>query len=513
MIYFDGSQNQEVSKLDILKNMNQDMANAIATGPQDEFFSKLDSFNFELTHYNLPNIDVTNAWNWSPGTYKHIKALVEKKLQMHKRTTGIDNFIKRTREYNNYLSYIYRQASNLEYQKRELKRLGVKRNINVDEFKITATEFADKIESECSKVKEFTDNKVVFTPFIENNYNRQTMFYLDIQMKDLYMDIFSGEKSIQKIELLPINIICSVSLRHYMNGKSLDWRLCGKYNNSVDNGLFRFPYISWSNYRGRRADGPRYVYGGVCLDNYTDNVKNAFKNYKYSEMAMHLLQWSQTYCIQNANPYNNIKFLHIGLPKSYSKQYSSVVSYVESDCADRLRTHFSEMDSRDNNTSLNLPLIDKLKRETKPCLSIDCQLKEGCNYFNERNQVVESIENPNRKVRQIESVVGYLFDYFDGWTEDDIRYELDDIFGIFVSVQDHLTYEEQIELMTKGLYNALLITTEDSYISCLLTFSQCYPYADIEIPEKEEAKSEEDIKKEMLAWATSPERSSRSEIR
>ena len=512
MNYFDGNLNQEVSTLDVLKNMNQDMANSLATGPQVYFFRKLDDFNYELTHYNLPNINVTNAWNWSPGTYKHVKALVEKKLQMHKKTNGIDNFIRRTRDYNNYLSYFQRQAESLELQKRELKRLGVTRNINVEEFKIIATAFADKIESECNKVKEFTNNKVIFTPYFDTNYDRKTMFYLDIQMNNLHMDIFSGEKSIQKIELLPIHIICKASLRHYINKKTLDWNLFGKYNHSDDNGLFRFPYIShYENYR-RRDEGLRYRYGGVCLDNYTDDIKNAFRNYKYTEMAMHLLQWSQTYSIETANPYNSLKFLHLGIPKSYSKEYSAITSNVENDCGNRLKDYFFQIDKDNSENNLTLPLLDKLNRETTPCLSINCQLKDKCNYFQERNEIINAIKNPNRKVRQIESIVGYLFEYFTDWTEYDIQYEIDDIFGLSLQVFDNLTYEENVKNMTFGLFNGLLVMPEKHLLSYIITFFNCYPYCTV-VESKEITGEDENIKKAMLAWATNPERSNRREIR
>ena len=41
----------KVNKIEILNNISQDLANAIATGPQDEFFDKLDTFNADLQHY------------------------------------------------------------------------------------------------------------------------------------------------------------------------------------------------------------------------------------------------------------------------------------------------------------------------------------------------------------------------------------------------------------------------------------------------------------------------------
>ena len=44
MEYFNGVRDVDVSDIDCLKNMTQETANAIATGPQDAFFTLLDNF-------------------------------------------------------------------------------------------------------------------------------------------------------------------------------------------------------------------------------------------------------------------------------------------------------------------------------------------------------------------------------------------------------------------------------------------------------------------------------------
>ena len=46
--YFDGISKVSVSNIDCLNNMTQDMANTIATGPQDDFFEMLSNFNREI---------------------------------------------------------------------------------------------------------------------------------------------------------------------------------------------------------------------------------------------------------------------------------------------------------------------------------------------------------------------------------------------------------------------------------------------------------------------------------
>ncbi len=64
MEYFNGRSNVDVSDIGCLDNMTQEMANAIATGPQDAFFTLLDRFNSDLHYYIKDRIDVTDKWNW-----------------------------------------------------------------------------------------------------------------------------------------------------------------------------------------------------------------------------------------------------------------------------------------------------------------------------------------------------------------------------------------------------------------------------------------------------------------
>ena len=72
---YNGHNNINVNTLDILREPNQQLANAIATGPQDEFFSKLEECNRVLTRFSDEELvlSVTPSWNWRPGTLDIIK--------------------------------------------------------------------------------------------------------------------------------------------------------------------------------------------------------------------------------------------------------------------------------------------------------------------------------------------------------------------------------------------------------------------------------------------------------
>ncbi len=82
---YNGRNNILVNNIDILKQPNQQLANAIATGPQDEFFSMLEECNRYVTGYNdsAPRLSVTPSWNWKPGTLNIIKDYVAKQLMLN----------------------------------------------------------------------------------------------------------------------------------------------------------------------------------------------------------------------------------------------------------------------------------------------------------------------------------------------------------------------------------------------------------------------------------------------
>ena len=97
---YNGDSNINVNTLDILREPNQQLANAIATGPQDEFFSILEECNRYIIGYNdsAPRLSVTPSWNWKPGTLNIIKDYVAKQLMLNKKSSGLGKYISRTSE-------------------------------------------------------------------------------------------------------------------------------------------------------------------------------------------------------------------------------------------------------------------------------------------------------------------------------------------------------------------------------------------------------------------------------
>ena len=218
MEYFNGIRHVDVSDIDCLKDMTQETANAIATGPQDAFFTLLDRFNDDLNYYINDTIDVTDKWNWKPGTYDKIDKMILKRLNFDKKSKGIYNKISKIRERSNYLNYVMRNAQELENQKYRLKQSGLSKNVNIGDFQDKANKLVDAINTQCNLVQELTEGNVIIKPYISQHFeNRLTPIYLDVKLFGLTLSVYSGDKSIQEIMLQPIHLVMKYPFRHYIN--------------------------------------------------------------------------------------------------------------------------------------------------------------------------------------------------------------------------------------------------------------------------------------------------------
>jgi hypothetical protein len=485
MEYFNGIRHVDVSDIDCLKDMTQETANAIATGPQDAFFTLLDNFNSDLNYFIGDTIDVTDKWNWKPGTYDKIDKMILKRLNFDKKSNGIYNKISKIRERSNYLNYVMRNAQELENQKYRLKQSGLSKNVNIGDFQDKANKLVDAINTQCNLVQELTEGKVIIKPYISQHFeNRLTPIYLDVKLFGLTLSVYSGDKSIQEIMLQPIHLVMKYPFRHYINNQATRWKVCGNYAENDRN--IRFPYISTS-YHDRTGE-----FGTVCLDRFNDDILKSFLKVDYIQMAMHLMNWAQYYSTNHSNPYNNLKFLHYGLPKGYSTEYKAVLSDITTDCASRITNTPLEDDC--------ITYYDELKEKTLICNGIECQLKESCNLFSNKNLIMKHFEDKTDIHYQIESMIGYIVGYTDTLDEGNKAYLSETSVG-YAGGDFNKTF---IEYLFRTIYSwNYPFNTIESIPSFYRVLNRYYHY-EANIVQVE--KNEEDIKQEMLAWATNPGR-------
>ncbi len=482
-----GNTTQEVQEIDILQNMSQKLANSIATGPQDAFFASLDRFNDELRYQGLDSIDVTGKWNWKPGTYNVIKETVQRKLQMHKKCKGIYHFLQRTKDYSNYMSYILTQAAEMERLKRELKDLGVQRNVNIEEFQEKANVFTNTVKEQCDLAYDASGGRVDIHPYFQiNNNTRNSELFFEICIRDLVIDVYDGRensKCIQRIDSGDsyIRIIARASFRHLINDMKRDIQFTGMFISDLP---LRHPYISTNHYNSSQNGS----YGTVCLDKYRDDVYANFRTINFVNLQHNLLSWAQYYHTQYSNPYNNIKYFHIGMPGEFSNEYGATVSNIVQDCTSRLSPVYKIWEGSEN-----------CKNLTKACESINCVLMISCSLYNNARNVLECDTNTHY---QYESIIGWLAERLEA-KDNHSNYDLKDTIDDYLSL-GHSNTKSLSELLNNYIHNAKLANIQvHEFTSILLDWGYWLTDKDVE---KLDESNEEGIKEQMKAWATSPGR-------
>ena len=359
MIYYNGREEIEVSEIDKLKDLTQEETNNLASGPQDLFFSKLDGVNHTLQNYGIKTLAVNDKWNWKPGAYPIMREFISKKLEINKKCQSLTKLLDRTRNNVNYTNYLSRQIREMEIEKNNLKRLGVLKDVDIDEFKEKCIEFVKTIEEQCLKVSELTKGNVTINTFVNNLETRVPRIYYNIILNNLTLFIYDGNKLIQEIPLAQIHIIISQNLRTKLGVKNKDMQLIGAYqDNSYKEA--KFPYIA-SGYSDTD-------YSTVCLDKHYDDVSNAIYKNDLISLSFILMQWAQYYHISHSNPYNQPHMLDFGMPGEYSDEYSATQSS-------------SAVNSRSNETlensirSLNLNYIDASEYYVSSLDLVECKYR------------------------------------------------------------------------------------------------------------------------------------------
>jgi len=417
-----------VNNLDVLSEPSQELANAIATGPQDEFFQLLESTNGLIrrisagrNYYNMPvddslDISVTPSWNWRPGTYDKIRELTVKILQLNKRSNGIYKFVKRTKDNAEWSMHnIIRNFDELERLKYNLKNDGYPYNVDIEEYTDNLKSFGNVVLEECDKVTKAWPN-VSIKPyvFIDEHSPRNSTFYLDITLNSLIMNIFHQSSKIQELPLEPIRIVIHNKLRDAMSNflkvsRKNNYSFKGIYqaneyndNYCSDGGrYFSFPYIAKARYN---YDTNRYSYQAVCLDRYLDDVKRNLSNISYMEMIMNLMSWATYYNTEYSNPYNQPYELHFGMPEYMTKEYKGAFPISADNCSNRLRRVYG---LNSGFPVSNMHISNQIDMANDECDRMQCQWRESCSSY-VRTQHIKSIFTDENCRFQAESLLGWI---------------------------------------------------------------------------------------------------------
>ena len=509
---YNGLRNIDVNTLDILREPNQQLANAIATGPQDEFFSKLEECN-RVFPERIGQLSVTPSWNWKPGTFDMVKNYVSDMLMLNKKSSGFGKYISRSQENARYrLSWLATKLRQCEDLKRMLKKEGFQLNVDIDEYVIKLIDFCNKLEESISQATQAADGKVTFTPYIHipQNNERLAMFYIDCYVNPGEMNVCQDSELIQKIPITGLKIMFNCPLRQMM--RYLE-KPSSRFLNVQYRGLNDSKYIGRGNYRTSQetfhpytappssSDYENVTWATVCFSNFTDNVRKAFHELNFVVLSMELLEWAGYFNTSHANPYNPINTIHFGMPSSFSREYQAVTNRDTSNCSTRLSNKMFSSKARDFSIERNLNKVEFVKH----CqIGIKCIWRDDCHAFKlYANQLANIADEEN--VSRYESILGALIEHWDEKSLINLLYE---DFGCYVD--DSLPEEN----MSDELRRTILYDYEDvlNFLIMSVNSIDLFEYLFKEIKywgDNKEIKVVEDvipnndkIREQMLQWAT-----------
>lgn len=514
MEYFNGRRTVNVNDLNTLTNLTQEELNLLATGRQETFLNMLDGINSQLRCEGAEPIDVTPAWNWRPGTYDKFKHYINRKLDLHKRSNGLDNLINRTYERLQYMTYIKNRINNLETERHNLKQLGIKRDVDTAEWQEKVNAFVEDMTIKCDDVYKKTDGKVQFILFVGELNDRNPFLYYHIYLFNLELSVFSGDTQVEKFPINNVIIKYNTSLRHKISGLRSDVQTYGTSEGSYNNPISLHPYISNNQRYGRTA---QVNYGNVCLDTFNDTFHTAMRNNNLDVAAFTLLQWASYYSLTHSNPYNQPYQCHVGAPKSMNDKY--VATQSKSGILLNLDKNVLNMVNsfKPNYYDRQKMLVDKYNE-------IDCRFKSESAIYKQAiarkivldddswcinesaiGQILESISElpANEKYRIFSEITGtdFAFSNFDdnnddydnnGQLKDDIL--LDEITDRLVEYMCENQYPKEDDIMCR--YIARYLEKEGYY-----TKDNSQEIIEVVIDE-----STENMKSIMKQWANGSER-------
>ena len=507
--FWNGQTELNVDKIEVLNELSQEDMNKLSTGPQDRFLELLDRVNENVSFSGFQPLDITDKWNWRPGTFPKFQKYLIHRLKIDKKSPNLYKLMSRTKEAMLYSDYMMRLVNDLETERANLKRLGVSRNTEPEEFKARCTKFVESIQNQCNLVSQITEGKVelntYFTKecFDDSHHNSSTpIFYIEFNINDIELEIHQGfgeDSLIQKLPTGSIRIVGTTSFRHFLNGNYTSIRYKGTYfTNEAEK--YNFPFIA------RERFG---TYGAVCFDKFLDDINDSFKKLDWVTMSMHILQWAQYYNINNANPYNQPNLMHRGMPKEYSKEYKLAFSQgiVVSECQKKVQNTWL----KDNyNPLLSAGII------TTDCDKISCIYKDNCALYRRACNVVRRLED-EEYVYMIESVIAVLYEHYDDEFDNywSLQERIVDTWNIiWPNMEDYSNdtiskkwiLESDI-IFNKILYSMLACEIDDYQLPTVVQNELEYiGYWTVKEEVENVVLSEEEIKQQMLTWASNPER-------
>ena len=290
---------------------------AYETGMRDVTDFKVFMENMHNDYKHLFNEDekyvlgVTNKYNYRPGTYDTIKALINKIQRFHQRPAGMMSLFNRISDnqwcYNNFKD----KMRMLDTKRAKAKNASGSLVDNIDELIQSQSERYDRMIESTQQANQMSDyfDMLHFIPtdiedhVVNNNYT-YIKLYTIVKCFSKDMTIINNHNEEMCKMTVPDTYL--MFIRPLWKALTTDNKSFDDYQGSCPGGyhpyLNSLPYYSYDPPSTLNTIG----WGSLCLSSYQDDVLGSISKHDYSSAIMGLMNWNNIYNKDHTNPYASI---------------------------------------------------------------------------------------------------------------------------------------------------------------------------------------------------------------
>tara|TARA_R100000152_G_C6775779_1_gene204422 strand:+ start:599 stop:2236 length:1638 start_codon:yes stop_codon:yes gene_type:complete len=312
---------------------------AYETGMKDVTDFKLYIENVHNDYKFLFNEDekyvlgVTNKYNYRPGTYDTIKALINKVQRFHQRPAGMMSLFNRISDNQWAYNNIKDKMSMLEAKRIKAKNASGSLVDNIGELIQNQSDRYDKIIESTKQANQMSDyfDMLHFIPndvedHVANNNYTYIKLYTVVKCFSKDMTIINNRNEEMARMTVPDTYLMFV--RPLWRALTTDRRNFEDYKGSCPGGYH--PYLNsvpYYSYDPPSSSLSTLGWGTLCLSSYQDDVLSSMSKHDYSSAIMALMNWNNIYNKDHTNPYASISTV----------MSSGNFPVVKEDEADRIR--------------------------------------------------------------------------------------------------------------------------------------------------------------------------------
>ena len=398
---------------------------AYETGMKDVTDFKLYIENMHNDYKFLFNEDekyvlgVTNKYNYRPGTYDTIKALINKVQRFHQRPAGMMSLFNRISDNQWAYNNIKDKMSMLEAKRIKAKNASGSLVDNIGELIQNQSDRYDKMIESTKQANQMSDyfDMLHFIPndvedHVANNNYTYIKLYTIVKCFSKDMTIINNRNEEMCKMTVPDTYLMFV--RPLWKALTTDNKSFDDFQGSCPGGYHPYlnsvPYYSYDPPSTLNTVG----WGSLCLSSYQDDVLMNISKHDYSSAIMGLMNWNNIYNKDHTNPYASISTVmssgHFPLVEEDKAERIKVsTGFSTSNCfKQKYRSHQTteyEVIQQDRNYETNgLNLYPYAHYILDECDEKKCPLRKVC-FDYQKLKTLEDSDYP----QILEDVMGNLY--------------------------------------------------------------------------------------------------------